>query len=99
MKNGDMPAMPMITLTEESQYNGMKYVEAKNTYSGLTKREHFAASAPEAPSWFKNYLYEKDPNYRQIEHHKGAADIGSYLFFAWRTYYADALLAELERTK
>jgi len=42
IKNGDMPAMPMVTLTEESQYNGMKYVEAKNTYTGLTKREQFA---------------------------------------------------------
>lgn len=45
MKNGDMPAMPMVTLTEESQYKGTKYVEAKSTYLGLTKREQFAMAA------------------------------------------------------
>lgn len=65
---------------------------------GLTKREMFAMSAPEAPSWFKNKLHADDVNYRQ-EESKSASDGANYLFFAWRTYYADALLSELERKK
>tara|TARA_R110000744_G_scaffold174300_1_gene293115 strand:+ start:323 stop:565 length:243 start_codon:yes stop_codon:yes gene_type:complete len=45
MNNSDMPAMPLTKVTEESEYNGCKYVESKEGFEGLTKREHFAGLA------------------------------------------------------
>lgn len=91
MKNGDLPATPI-------QHMDFMHLKEKHYCNGLTKREMFAMNAPEAPSWFKNYLYINDLHYRQAEK-SDAAGSESYLFFAWRTYYADALLAELERSK
>ncbi|URC15432.1 hypothetical protein JLT2_64 [Paraglaciecola Antarctic JLT virus 2] len=52
-----------------------------DTGLGLTKREHFAGLAPEMPSWF-------------IE---GRSLYAKELYFAWRTYYADELLKELDK--
>ena len=41
MKNANTPAMPVMN---ESEIHGQHY--------GLTKREHFAAMAPDIPSWY-----------------------------------------------
>ena len=84
--SADLPAMP-------TQVNG------GDLFGGLTKREMFAMNAPEMPSWFANKLYEDDINYRQIINSGLSINAESYLFLAWRAFYADALLAELERTK
>lgn len=100
-----MPANVLVSSTgvlwnlreghEDSQYLG----QPNERFSfGITKREQFAMNAPDAPTWFKHHLHKADLLYRQAES-AGIAEGGSYLFFAWRTYYADKLLAELERTK
>ena len=74
---------------------------------GLTKREHFAGLAPDnIPQWFHRVFGEKaDPI---LTWHRESSDfqIGECgwtqegeiaLYFAWRTYYADALLKELSK--
>lgn len=50
---------------------------------GLTKRETFAKDAPALPYWFDAGTYANEEN----------------TFFAWRTYYADRLIEELNKTE
>jgi len=45
MKNSDLPAMPSVQTTEQYEYNGIQYVQSKDYFEGLTKREHFAGLA------------------------------------------------------
>lgn len=99
MKNGDLPAYPEHHVFEDCGIDGSSGPHLVQTVkSGFTKRETFAMNAPDAPTWFKHHLHKADLLYRQAES-AGIAEGGSYLFFAWRTYYADKLLAELERSK
>lgn len=44
IKNGDLPAMPAIMLSEVESNGGLKY-ELKTECVGLTKREMFAMAA------------------------------------------------------
>lgn len=72
MKNANLPAAPI------GQQLNMNMVDP--ACNGLTKREHFAAIAPEIPSWY---------NPGEINTVKR--------YFGWRCYYADSLLAVLEK--
>ena len=85
MNNSDMPAMPQTIEPSENleRQSQSLGLECNSThYLGLTKREHFAGLAPEMPNWFIN-------SYRHVNTEAA--------FFAWRTYYADALLKELDK--
>lgn len=83
MKNGDLPAMPIVMVTEQSQYNGNTYAEVKQSYDGLTKRERFAMAAMQGIlSNGVDFTLHEDKDVAK------AAII-----------HADNLLAELERTK
>lgn len=79
MKNGDLPAMPVIEETKTEQYGSGTYATAKALYLGLTKREMFAMAAMQGLLAKSEYTYVDT-----------ATDAVAY---------ADALLAELERTK
>lgn len=68
MNNANSPAMPVVMLTEESQYNGMKYVEAKEIYQGFTKREMFAMAAMQGlSSESSRYYSAKDMAYDAVK--------------------------------
>ena len=45
MKNSDKPAMPSVQTTEQYECSGIQYVQSKDYFEGLTKREHFAGLA------------------------------------------------------
>lgn len=51
--------------------------------TGLTKREIFSKDAPEIPHWFNTGDYVSEED----------------KFFSWRTYYADRLIEELNKTE
>lgn len=108
MKNADMPAMP-CEVTEVYHIDvsqvpaGLSPAEdftARNrkvVSSGITKREMMAMHAPEAPKWF----WRKWAEDNGVEYGCIGDDLNNSLaiYFAWRTHYADTLLAELGRTK
>lgn len=74
---------------------------------GITKREHFASLAPDnTPQWFQQVFSEtakpeltwhRESNDFQVGECGWTQEGERALYFAWRTYYADALLAELEK--
>jgi hypothetical protein len=72
MSNADMPAMPFQEL--DSMGNPFGYMSW-----GLTKREYFAAHAPDMPEGFNSRHPELNQMARMV---------------AWRYAYADAMLAE-----
>lgn len=93
MKNADLPAMPIID-DEISTHE-------KEIHLGLTKREMFAMHAPQCPSWFarefkrnnKELVFQNTgTGYKDKLSDKGCEK----LFFAWRSYYAEQMLQELE---
>jgi hypothetical protein len=94
--NGNAPASPF---TQKPEY---QYQEA-----GLTKREHFAGLAPDnIPSWFhrefadssdESLTWHREGNSYQIGECGWTKEGEIALYFAWRTYYADALLKELAK--
>tara|TARA_R110002012_G_scaffold279134_1_gene467063 strand:- start:595 stop:912 length:318 start_codon:yes stop_codon:yes gene_type:complete len=101
MSNSDRPINPS-EFTFENQLGHT--IHEMNT--GLTKREHFASLAPDnIPQWFYQVFAETaDP---KLTWHRESNDfqIGECgltqegeitLYFAWRTYYADELLKQLE---
>ena len=45
MKNSDLPAMSSAQTTEQYECNGIQYVQSRDYFEGLTKREHFAGLA------------------------------------------------------
>jgi len=45
IKNGDLPAMPVIEESKSEQYNGATFITATAISFGLTKREMFAMAA------------------------------------------------------
>lgn len=97
--NGESPATPMI--------DDCISTHDKEIFYGLTKREHFAGLSPDnIPQWFHSVFAETaDP---KLTWHREGSDlqIGECgwtqegdiaLYFAWRVYYADALLKELNK--
>ena len=67
MKIGDQPA-----------FAGSQMTNRDAELSGLTKREWFAAHAPEIPTWYRKGLDDS------------SAEPGR--FFSWRWFYADEML-------
>lgn len=75
--------------------------------TGLTKREHFAGLAPDnIPQWFMQVFsntaddkltWHRESNDFQIGECGFTTEGEIALYFAWRTYYADALLLELSK--
>ena len=75
--------------------------------SKLTKREHFAGLAPnEIPNWYTQFWLEGLTKAEHEKYHYSYEEYGVdcvsmnqdakvKMYFAWRTYYADALLKEL----
>ncbi len=47
---------------------------------GMTLRDYFMAHCPEVPDWYYNW--------------KSTCDNDEIVYFSWRSYYADAMLAE-----
>ena len=86
MKNGDMPASPCGESYKTQQYPGGDWIHNKKSalHSGLTKREMFAMAA------MQGILTSETDDWRHKEEESLAASA---------VKYADALLAELERTK
>ena len=97
MKNADMPAMPNnnpdtypVPVCSEWAY-------------GLTKREMFAMNAPEMPEWFVSQ-YLDEIGYKVTHDMIGSTPTSEAnmpyphkeMYFAWRTYYANNILEELE---
>lgn len=82
IKNGDLPAMPAITLSEVESNGGLKY-ELKTECVGLTKREQFAMAMAQG-------LVSSGMDWTLYDHR----DVSEQAIIM-----ADALLAELERTK
>lgn len=83
MKNADLPAMPVI----DWDIKDGKAVQFTSS-EGLTKREHFAAMA------MKGLLSSDDSSICFYKSDSSAQHIAESA-----VAYADALLAELERTK
>jgi hypothetical protein len=81
IKNGDLPAMPAITLSEVESNSGLKY-ELKTECVGLTKREQFAMAA------MQGIMANASGGYSSFEYLSQDA-----------VAVADALLAELEKSK
>ncbi len=77
IKNGDLPAMPITTGEAICQMTGT----TKPEFSGLTKREQFAAMA------MQGLLSSKDWG------------LSLECVVSRSVYFADALLAELEKSK
>jgi hypothetical protein len=110
MNNADMPAMP-LTGDAYTDINGTANCQGSiQDGMGLTKREHFAVLAPDAmPQWFFSVWSEADDNKNKdyIWHRKGILDIPDQrgltekgevaIYFAWRTFYANGLLTELNK--
>ena len=100
MKNSDMPAMPV---TDEA---GMPFndVPSENCSIGLTKREHFAATMTYNPTDIARFTDEHSlceflGHSVDLSSKMGRAKAGVELEARIRVMKADALLAELERTR
>jgi len=104
MSNTNEPVTACVVKASE-QGKALGY-DKDHVYLGLTKREHFAGLAPDnIPTWFHQVFSENaDP---KLTWHREGNDfqIGECgwtqegevaLYFAWRTYYADELLKQLE---
>jgi hypothetical protein len=82
MSNADMPAMPSSadSCSIDAITNSSVTIEDMALWNrGLTKREYFAAHAPDMPYWFNSRHPELNQMARMV---------------AWRYAYADAMLAE-----
>ena len=84
MKNKDLPAMPT---TEDSG----------EPSQGLTKREYFAASAPDMPPhWLATFSYTEEEDELMMKEygHTENCECARYTraLVAWRWHYADMML-------
>ncbi len=105
MNNSNTPAYPQSNDEVVKAFMETEQVAP----NGLTKREHFAGLAPDnIPNWFFQVFAESKDNKPEFTWHREATDhdIGECgftqegevaMYFAWRTYYADALLKELSK--
>ena len=99
LTNSESPATPVI--------DDCISTHDKEIFYGLTKREHFAGLAPDnIPQWFhqvfaenagKKLTWHIEGNDFQIGECGWTQEGEQALYFAWRTYYADALLKELAK--
>jgi hypothetical protein len=103
MKNSDMPAMPLSgdAYQDFSTYDGTSKTSYNPECQGLTKREMFAMHAPQCPSWFAREFKRNNKGLvfknTDTEYKEKLSDIGcEKLFFAWRSYYAEQMLQELD---
>lgn len=104
--NGKLPVHPPSVsnsdgVFEDSDSSGLGY--------GLTKREHFAGLAPDnVPRWFFQVFAESKNSKPEFTWSRESTEftIGECgftqdgeiaMYFAWRAYYADALLKELSK--
>ena len=77
------------------------------SYRELDRRDHFAGLAPDnIPNWFHQVFAETAPDEftwhmegtRYTVSECGLTQEGeAAIYFAWRAYYADMMLAELEK--
>jgi hypothetical protein len=81
IKNGDLPAMPVMDESTQEQYNGVLNTRHSVLSYGLTKREQFAMAA------MQGYCADGGLDYCFKTIAESAVGV------------ADALLAELERSK
>lgn len=110
MKNADMPAMPLVNSNGSPVHHSNAGMENDGVMAGLTKREMMAMHAPEIPDWFSREwshsnegneqyfaesLSEYDPTCQTFLVEMTPAGHRA-MYFAWRSHYADSLLAELE---
>lgn len=107
MKNADMPAMPLFNNNGSPVHHSSAGMDNHGVMAGLTKREMMAIHAPDLPDWFRSkWSNENKSNavfFTQL--HEGFSGLpaityagSAAMYFSWRAQYADALLAELERT-
>ncbi|MGN4997433.1 hypothetical protein ACTG25_03545 [Aeromonas sp. 80P] len=107
MKNADMPAMPVRDTDNEPLRIGLYPVYSNGEFAtGLTKREMMAMHAPEMPDWFSrewSMEFANDDRYFKSDTDEHGCAVREMtpaghraMYFAWRSHYADALLAELE---
>ena len=103
MSNGNTPAMPQSGICDSE---GNSYDSNDLGGGGLTKRETFAMNAPIMPVWFElEFLQNTELNggndYLIVCGQNGATsqEGNKAMFIAWPTYYADALLSQLEKEK
>lgn len=103
MRNKDMPVnVTFIVTGDVTPYEVEKIIE--ESHNGLTKREYFASKTPEnPPKWFEDKCHsewsveECEQYFFDDGVNCGFSAKGKeFIYFAWRTYYADALLKELE---
>ena len=97
--NGESPAAPFL--------DDCISTHNQEIYYGLTKREHLASLAPDnIPQWFMQVFsntaddkltWHRESNDFQIGECGFTTEGEMALYFAWRTYYADALLKELSK--
>ena len=94
MNNADMPAMPTPVMENGSTSHG-----TEPTY-GLTKRDMMAKDMELRDIEFKNMAYFEDFIGRKVDQNSTIDMIKSQLECAakLKVMYADALLAELEKT-
>ena len=85
IKNGDLPAMPVLDESREQQYNGVTTTVHSVLSYGLTKREQFAAQFMAA--WIIHHGAANNYGYNKESAANDAIDA------------AETLLAALERTK
>lgn len=106
MKNADMPAMPVVNGDNEPAEFDRPFYRNSNLATGLTKREMMAMHAPEMPDWFSrewSMEFANDDRYFKSDTDEHGCAVREMtpaghraMYFAWRSHYADALLAELE---
>lgn len=88
MKNKDLPAMP-IPLNDGQSFS--HHGEA----DGLTKREYFAAHAPDMPEgWIARVPFTKEEQQKMSErtHARLSSERYARAIVAWRWHYADMML-------
>lgn len=82
MKNKDLPAMPTPYAEITNCMGGKDELYCDNT--GLTKREYYAAHAPDMPEFWFNEQEHDGSSYTEFR---------VRMMCKWRWHYADMMLA------
>lgn len=105
VNNANMPAMPQsFSMNEGDCGVPATHLDDHEQFQGLTKLEMFAKDAPEMPDWFER-KYLDEVGYKETTDISGSTPIfeanmdypHEAMYFAWRVYYANTLLAELDK--